>query len=139
MVCRTTIDGKWDTGQIVIRVDLIEREGEPAARLQIFVLPGLFLQPGIKATVDNGATMHVPYVICLANACVAGTVVDPSFVRELEVGRALAIEAVNPNVLTVIASLPLDNFAKVHQGAAAQIFEQKLEGGWEQPVEGRQK
>ena len=97
--------------------------------------PGLFLQPGIKATVENGAPMYVPYVVCLANACVAGTVADPSFVRDLEAGRVLALEAVNPNVLTVIASLPLDNFAKLHQGAAAQTFEQKLEGEWEQPVE----
>src|ERR1700758_2934873 len=24
MVCRTTITGKWDTGQVVVRVDLIE-------------------------------------------------------------------------------------------------------------------
>ena len=139
MVCRTTINGKWDTGQVVIRVDLIEREGEPAARLQIFLPQGLFLQPGIKATVENGVPIYVPYVICLANGCVAGTVADPSFVRELEAGRVLALEAVNSNVLTVIASLPLDNFAKVHQGAPAQIFEQKLEGEWEQPGEGRPK
>jgi len=55
MVCRTTINGKWDTGQIVIRVDLIEREGDPVARLQIFVAPGSFLQPGIKLTVDQGS------------------------------------------------------------------------------------
>src|ERR1700752_4714144 len=27
MICRTTISGKWDTGQVVLRVDLIEREG----------------------------------------------------------------------------------------------------------------
>src|SRR6266850_2699389 len=39
MVCRTTINGRWDTGQIALRVDLIEREGDPVARLQIFVPP----------------------------------------------------------------------------------------------------
>jgi hypothetical protein len=39
MVCRTTVNGKWDTGQIAIRVDLIEREGDPVGRLQIFVAP----------------------------------------------------------------------------------------------------
>jgi Invasion associated locus B (IalB) protein len=32
-VCRTTISGKWETGQSAVRVDLIEREGESAARL----------------------------------------------------------------------------------------------------------
>ena len=134
MICRTTLSGKWDTGQTVIKVDLIERENDLAARLQIFVPAGLFLQAGIKATVDNGTPVHVPYVICLANGCVAGTVAEPSFVRELETGRTLALEAVNPNVLTVIATLPLKDFGKVHQGAAAQIFEQKLEQDWESLV-----
>ena len=135
MICRTTISGKWDTGQTVIKLDLIEQESNPNARLQIFVPPGLFLQPGIKASVDNGTPLHVPYVICLANGCVAGTVAEPAFVRELEAGRTLALEAVNPNVLTVVASLPLGDFAKVHQGAAAQIFEQRLEGDWEHLVD----
>jgi invasion protein IalB len=78
MLCRTTISGKWDTGQITLRVDLIEREEAPASRLQIFVLPGFFLQPGIKLTVDKGSSMNVPYAICLANGCVAATVADPS-------------------------------------------------------------
>src|SRR3954471_22596018 len=33
MVCRTTISGVWETGQSAVRIDLIEREGESAARL----------------------------------------------------------------------------------------------------------
>ena len=132
IVCRTTITGKWDTGQISLRVDLIEREEAPAARLQILVLPGFFLQPGIKLTVDKGSSMHVPYTICLANGCVAGTVADPSFVSAMESGRTLSLDAVNTNVMIVIASLPLDSFAKAHQGAPAQVFEQRLEGKWEQ-------
>jgi invasion protein IalB len=135
MVCRTTISGKWDTGQIALKVDLVEREDAPAARLRIFIPPGFFLQPGIKLTVDKGTSVHVPYTICVANGCVAATVADPNFVRALESGRTLYLEGVNTNVVTVIASLPLDNFAKTHQGAAAQIFEQKLEGKWEQPAD----
>jgi invasion protein IalB len=135
LVCRTTISGKWDTGQIALRVDLIERQESPAARLQIFVLPGFFLQPGIKLTVDKGSAMHVPYTICLANGCVAATVADPSFVRAMESGRTLSLDAVNTNVMILIASLPLDNFAKAHQEAPTQVFEQKLEGKWEQPTD----
>jgi len=135
LVCRTSISGKWDTGQIALRVDLIERQESPAARLQIFVLPGFFLQPGIKLTVDMGSAMHVPYTICLANGCVAATVADPSFVRSTESGRKLSLDAVNTNVMILIASLPLDNFAKAHQEAPTQVFEQKLEGKWEQPTD----
>jgi len=131
IVCRTTINGKWDTGQIAIRVDLIEREGDPVARLQIFVPPGLFLQPGIKLTVDQGSPMQLPYVICLTNGCVAGSVANAGLIQDLESGRMLALETVNSNVVGVATSLPLEGFAKVRQGAPAQIFEQRLEGDWE--------
>jgi invasion protein IalB len=133
MVCRTIVEGKSDLGQIILRVDLIERENAPAARLQVFLPSELFLQPGIKLTVDNGASMQVPFTICLANGCVAATIADPAFIHQLDSGRMLAVEGVNFNVRIVIASLPLDDFANAHQGAAAQIFEQKLEGKWEQP------
>ena len=135
MVCRTTISGKWDTGQVVLKVDLIEREDAPVKRLQIFLPAGFFLQPGIKLTVDKGSSLDVPYTICMANGCVAAMVVDPSFVSALDTGRMLSLEGVNANVVTVISSLPLDNFAKAHHGPPAQVFEQKLEGKWEQPAD----
>ncbi|WP_157793731.1 MULTISPECIES: invasion associated locus B family protein [Bradyrhizobium] len=132
MVCRTTINGKWDTGQIALRVDLIEREGDPVARLQMFVPPGSFLQPGIKLTVDQGSPLQIPYVICLTNGCVAGSVANAGLIHELESGQMLVLETVNSNVVGVTTSLPLKEFAKVHQGAPAQVFEQRLEGDWEQ-------
>jgi invasion protein IalB len=135
MVCRTSIEGKSDLGQIILKVDLIEREDAPSARLQIFVPAGNFLQPGIRLSVDKGTSMLVPYTICLANGCVAATVPEPKLLRELETGRMLSLEVVNSNVVTVIASLSLDNFANARQGVAAQVFEQKLEGNWERPTD----
>jgi len=134
MVCRTSIEGKSDLGQTILKVDLIEREDAPSTRLQVFVPAGNFLQPGIRLTVDKGASMLVPYTICLANGCVAATVPEPTFLRELDTGKMLSLEVVNSNVVTVIASLSLDNFASVRQGVAAQVFEQKLEGNWERPT-----
>jgi invasion protein IalB len=131
MVCRTTMNGKWDRGQTALRIDLIEREGDPVARLQIFVPPGSFLQPGIKLTVDQGSPMQIPYVICLANGCVAGSVANASLIHDLESGQMMTLETVNSNVVGVTSSLPLKEFAEVHQGAPAQIFEQRLEGDWE--------
>lgn len=134
-VCRTSIEGKSDLGQIILKVDLIEREDAASTRLQIFVPVGNFLQPGIRLTVDNGNSMLVPYTICLANGCVAATVPESKFLRELETGRMLSLEAVNSNVVTVIASLSLDNFASARQGVAAQVFEQKLHGNWERTTD----
>ena len=140
MVCRTSIEGKSDLGQIILKVDLIEREDAPSTRLQLFVPAGNFLQPGIRLTIDKGTAMLVPYTICLANGCVAATVPEPKFLRELETGRMLSLEAVNSNVVNVIATLSLDNFASARQGVASQILEQKLEGNWERPTsEGNRK
>jgi invasion protein IalB len=135
MVCRTTISGKWDTGQVALKIDLIEREDASAVRLQIFVPPGTYLQPGIKLTVDKGISTDVPYTICVANGCVAATVADPGFVRSLVSGRTLLLDGVNANVVTVTSTVPLDNFAEVYRSPPARIFEQKLEGKWEQPTD----
>jgi len=135
MVCRTSIEGKSDLGQIILKVDFIEREDAPSTRLQIFVPVGNFLQPAVRLTVDKDTSMLVPYTICLANGCVAATVPEPQLLRELETGRMLSLAVVNSNVVTVIASLSLDNFAKARQGVAAQVFEQKLEGNWERPTD----
>ena len=117
MVCRTTINGRWDTGQIALRVDLIAREGDPVGRLQIFVTPGSFLQPGIKLTIDQGSPMQIPYVICLTNGCVAGSAANAGFIHDLETGQMLALETVNSNVLGVTSSLPPQGFCRSSPGS----------------------
>jgi invasion protein IalB len=131
MVCRTTINGRWDSGQMALRMDLIEREGDPVGRFQIFVPPGSFLQSGIKLTIDQGPLMQIPYVLCLANGCVAGSAATVSMINELEKGETLMLETVNTNVVGVTNAIPLKGFAEAHLGAPAQIFEQRLEGDWE--------
>src|SRR5712672_2521161 len=61
MVCRTTISGTWETGQTAIRIDLIERE-DGGSRLQLFLPVGLYLQAGVKLTIDQGTSYKIPYV-----------------------------------------------------------------------------
>jgi invasion protein IalB len=127
MLCRTTINGTWETGQIAVRLDVIEREGDGGARVQIYLPVGLYLQPGVKLTVDGGPPFWVPYVWCLTNACVAATLAEPELIREMEGGRLLTLEVVDSNILTVASSMPLDNLATVRNGAPAQIFQQSLD------------
>lgn len=126
MLCRTTISGSWDTGQVVLKVDLIEREGEPTGRLQVLVPNGLYLQAGVKVTVDQQTPLQIPYVVCLSNGCLAGTVAESDLVSKLESGQTLVLELVNPNMVSIHSSVPLKEFASVHRGEPAQIFEQSL-------------
>jgi len=126
-VCRTTISGTFDTGQSAVRADLIEREGGGKARLQLFLPIGMYLQAGVKLIVDRGKPHHIPYVWCLTNTCIAANVADAALIREMEKGQQLQLEVVDSSVQSVSTTLPLGQFASVHQGAAARTFEQEID------------
>jgi len=127
LLCRTSITGTFPTGQTAVRVDLIEREGEPAARLQLFVPVGMYLQHPVKLTVDQGRPYRLPYSWCVTNACIAADVADPKIVKELESGKALVLEVVDSNLLSLTTSLPLAQFSVVHKGAPTRTFEQYVD------------
>ena len=127
VVCRTTISGTFETGQSAVRADLIEREGEGAARLQIFLPVGLYLPAGVKIGIDQGAAYRIPYVWCLTNSCIAADVADPKLIQDMEAGQTLSLEVVDSNVLTVSTSLPLGRFAAVRKGSPEQIFAQEID------------
>ncbi len=127
MVCRTSVAGTFVTGQSAVRIDLIEREGDKAARLQLFLPVGLYLQAGVKLAIDQGAAYRIPYVWCLTNTCIAADVADPRLLKEMETGQKLVLEVVDSSVLTLSTSLPLDRFATVRLGAPAQTFEQTID------------
>lgn len=125
--CRTSITGKFSTGQMAIRLDIIEREGDGSARLQIFSPVGMYLQKPVRLTVDQGQPHLVPYTWCLANACIAGTVAAPKMIQEMGSGQTLQLEFVDSNLLALTTSLPLAQFASVNRGAPAQTFEQDID------------
>ena len=126
-VCRTSINGTFDTGQSAVRADLIEREGESKARLQLFLPVGLYLQAGVKLTVDQGKAYQVPYTFCLTNACIAGNPADPQLIREMEKGQKLSLEVVDSSVQSITTEIPLGQFATVRNGAPAQLFQQDVD------------
>jgi invasion protein IalB len=127
MLCRTSITGTFATGQTAVRLDIIEREGDGATRLQVFSPVGMYLQNPVKLAVDQGKPYRVPYTWCLTNACIAGTVADPKLVKEMNTGQTLRLEFVDSNLLSLTTSLPLGQFAAVHKGAPAQSFEQDID------------
>src|SRR6201989_1630762 len=92
MLCRTSITGKFPTGQMAVRVDLIEREDSSAARLQLFVPVGMYLQQPATLTVDRGKPVRLPYSWCLTNACIAADVAPPELIKEMESGQTLVLE-----------------------------------------------
>ena len=126
-VCRTTVSGKWETGQSAVRIDLIEREGDSAARLQLFLPVGLYLQAGARLAVDQGSSFQIPYVWCLTNTCIAADRADPALIRQLETGQQLTLEVVDTNLQRVATTVPLNQFASVRKAAAGRTFRQDVD------------
>lgn len=44
-----------------------DRKGDKAVRLELFLPVGLYLQAGVKITIDDGTSYRLPYVWCLTN------------------------------------------------------------------------
>jgi invasion protein IalB len=126
-VCRTSITGTFDTGQTAVRLDLIEREGDGSARLQVFMPVGMYLQAGLKLTIDQRSSHRIAYTWCLTNACIAADAADANLIEEMEAGRSLQLEAVDSNILAITTSLPLDQFAAIRRGVPAQTFNQAID------------
>ena len=127
MICRTTIAGHFETGQIAVRVYIVEREDQSTARLQMFLPVGLYMPAGAKLTVDKGIAHRIPYTWCLTNTCIAGDVASPELLGEMESGDNLVIEVVDTNMLAVTTSLPLRQFAAARKGAPTKIFAQSID------------
>jgi invasion protein IalB len=126
-ICRTTIAGVSETGQEMLRIDLIENDPNNGGRLQIFLPPMLFLGAGVRIAIDGGAAVRLPFAWCFSNTCVAAHAVDSAFVRQMKVGREITLKVVDARVSTVTTSLSLDQFAAVNQGPPTLTFGESLE------------
>ena len=83
LLCRTSTTGTWDTGQMAIRIDVIERQG--SARLQILLPVGLYLRSGVKLKVDTSAReVEIPFNWCFSNLCVAAAPASRDMIKALE-------------------------------------------------------
>lgn len=125
-LCRTTITGTLGTGQTAVRVDLIERE-DGTSRLQLFLPVGMYLQAGVKLSVDQQKVHRLPYTWCVTNMCIAADVADPKLLEEMDGGKALSVDVVDTSILTVTTSVPLDRFATVRKGAPALTLDQAID------------
>jgi invasion protein IalB len=121
-VCRTTSSGTELSGELVLRLDLVERR-DGVARLQLFVPQGGYLPAGVTVIIDQGAPTVFPYNWCLANACIAAGPASPKLIAEIESGHTLKIEQTNADASISGTSVPLSQFAGAHKGSPAATYD----------------
>jgi invasion protein IalB len=93
----------------------------------MFLPVGLYLQAGVKVSVDQGTPYRIPYVWCLTNACIAASAADPKLIQEMEAGQKLQLEVADSNILTISTTIPLQQFAAVRNGTPTRVFEQDID------------
>jgi len=126
LLCRTSTTGTWDTGQMAIRIDVIERQGN--ARLQILLQVGLYLQTGVKLKVDTSAReVVIPFNWCFSNICVAGAPASREMVQALSKSKTLSLEVEDTNLVTLTAAIPVGEFATAYKGAPTRTIEQVVD------------
>ena len=127
MHCRTSITGKFATGQMAVRLDIIERTATAMHGCRCSPPSACICRsrPSLRST--KAQPHPVPYTWCLTNACIAGDRGDPKMVQEMASGQTLRLEFVDSNLLTLTTSLPLGQFASIHKGPPAQTFEQDID------------
>ena len=114
-VCLTTKDARLPSGLPAAGVVLVEPDKE-AKKLRVSLPLGMQLPPGTRLVIDQGRPMTSPYLICVSEGCVAEYDATNDVINRLKRGKQLTVQAVSAGGEAVGISLPLDDFAKVHDG-----------------------
>jgi invasion protein IalB len=126
-VCFTGEDGKVESGMPVVSAVLIEREGEAKKMLRVTLPLGMQLPQGTRIIVDRGQPMNGPYVICLANACVADYEASEELIATMKRGQWLVVQGFNNQGQGISLFLPLNDFSKAYDGPPTdpKVFEDR--------------
>jgi invasion protein IalB len=115
-VCFTGKDGRVESGQPVVAAVLIEPDSEPRKILRVTLPLGMSLQPGTRVIIDQGQPMTAPYVICFNNGCMADYEASAALIDNMKKGQGLVVQGINGAGQAISLVLPLNDFAKAHDG-----------------------
>jgi invasion protein IalB len=124
-VCFTGKDGRVETGQPVVAAVLIEPDGDPKKILRLTLPLGMSMAPGTRAIVDQGQPMTAPYALCFNNGCMSDYEASADLIQRLKRGQGLTVQGVNGAGQPISLVLPLNDFAKAHDGPPTdpKVFE----------------
>lgn len=126
-LCLTLQEVTAETGQFIASATVRAVTGEDTKSFVIAVPPGMLLQPGLRAQVDNGEQQSVQYGVCFPNACYAELEINDDFIASLKRGSELIITAMNAQAKPVSFPMSLKGFTKAYdsEGLDPQGLQQR--------------
>jgi invasion protein IalB len=114
-VCLITKEARLPSGLPAAGIVLVEPDKE-AKKLRVSLPLGMQLPPGTRLVIDQQRPLTSPYLICVAEGCVAEYDATNDVINRMKRGKQLVVQAVSAGGEAVGINLPLDDFAKVHDG-----------------------
>jgi hypothetical protein len=88
----------------------------------------------------QGQPLTAPYILCLADGCVADYEASQELIGNMKKGQGVAVQGINSQGQTISLPLPLNGFGKAYDGPPTEpkVFEAqqgKLHNGLERRAE----
>jgi invasion protein IalB len=115
-VCFTGKDGRVEPGMSVVAAVVIRPAGDEKIILRVTLPLGVQNQLGTKVVLDRDQPMKAPYIVCLANGCLADYDSNTELIGRLKNSQRMVVKGINGQGQEVSLSLPLDDFAKAYDG-----------------------
>ena len=118
-LCFTTRDFTTAPDQPpAVALAVYDVKGEDARIVRVLLPIGLLLKPGVRFSVDKGATSDGSFEFCMPNGCFAETRVNGKALDQMKKGTTFNIVAKGLANNEVTFALPLSNFGKAFDGPA---------------------
>jgi invasion protein IalB len=124
-VCLTGTVGRVESGVPVVAAVLIEPEGKAKKVLRVTLPLGMRLPQGTRVIVDQGQPLTAPYILCLADGCVADYEASQELIGNMKKGQEIAVQGINSQGQAISLLLPLKDFGKAYDGPPTEpkVFE----------------
>jgi len=126
--CFIFMEGREDSGGLIVRVTIMEMEGEPRKTFIVSFLYGVDLPRGTRIVIDQGPIeATAPYVVCVPPnvppplfGCVSQYEITADMITNLKKGKYLTVQTMF-NGQTLSPQLPLADFAKAYDGPPTDL------------------
>jgi invasion protein IalB len=122
-VCLTQLDvHDGATAILVGKLAVRQFANQPKPQLLAVLPPHMALPPGVLVKLDDKEPpIRLAYTMCDRANCYAEAVIEPSVIDQMKTGKQIAYFGVDATDRAFSMPLPLEGFAKAHDGPPASI------------------
>jgi invasion protein IalB len=121
-VCLTQVDVRDGATAILIgKLAVRQTAGQPTPQLLAMLPPHMAIPPGVLVKLDDKEPIKLTYTTCDQAGCYAEAAIEPTLVNQMKTGKQIAYLGIDAAGRALSIPLPLEGFAKAHDGAPVPI------------------